>query len=182
MKRDGRDLFKGVVSGMMAGLAGAWVMNQFQAGWSRLAESLAKSSDDPREPETQNQSQPAEEQVPATVKAASAVSRHVFSHELTDTEKQLAGPATHYGFGAAMGGVYGAIAELTPRATAAAGIPFGAALWFAADEIGVPALGLGKPPSKTPVPEHLSALATHLVYGLTTELARWGLRRIWRTA
>ena len=61
--------------------------------------------------------------------------------------------------------------------TALAGIPFGAALWLAADEIGVPAAGLAKGPAEYPVSKHASALAAHLVYGATTELVRRGLVR-----
>jgi hypothetical protein len=38
----------------------------------------------------------------------------------------------------------------------------------------VPAAGLSKPPAETPWPQHLQALAAHLIYGLTAE----GIRRL----
>jgi putative membrane protein len=52
-------------------------------------------------------------------------------------------------------------------------------VWLGADEIGVPALGLSGPPTQYPLSVHLYALASHLVYGFTTELVRRTLRRGW---
>ena len=57
---------------------------------------------------------------------------------------------------------------------AAAGLPFGAAVWIVADEIGVPLAGLSKPPTEYPLRDHASAFAAHLVFGVTTE----GVRRL----
>ena len=57
--------------------------------------------------------------------------------------------------------------------------------WYAchraigADEIGVYAFGLSKPPTQYPISVHLYALASHLIYGLITELVRRTLRRAW---
>ncbi len=53
---------------------------------------------------------------------------------------------------------------------------FGAALFTAADEIALAALGLSEKPSEYPVSTHLYGLASHIVYGLSTEIARRGLR------
>jgi hypothetical protein len=50
------------------------------------------------------------------------------------------------------------------------GLPFGTAVWLAADEGVVPALGLSQESDKYPLSTHAYALASHLVYGLTTEL------------
>jgi putative membrane protein len=50
----------------------------------------------------------------STVKTASAISEGVFRHALTEDEKKVAGPAVHYAFGAGVGGVYGALAEMAP--------------------------------------------------------------------
>jgi uncharacterized membrane protein YagU involved in acid resistance len=77
-----------------------------------------------------------------------------------------------------MGGVYGALTELSPKVASGAGMPFGAALWLAADEVAVPALGLSKKPTESPAPIHAYALASHLVYGLTTDLVRRVVRRV----
>ena len=75
------------------------------------------------------------------------------------------------------GGLYGAIAELKPATTAGAGLPFGAAVWLIADEIIVPAFGLSKPPTEYPPSTHAYSIASHLVYGLTTEIVRREARR-----
>jgi hypothetical protein len=110
---------------------------------------------------------------PATIQAAEAVSRDLLGHEPTEREKQVGGSALHYGFGAAMGALYGATAELQPAAAAAAGLPFGAAVWLVADEIGVPLTGLAGKPTEYPLSRHAAAFASHLVFGLTVE----GVRR-----
>lgn len=158
-------LWKGALAGLAGGLVASWTMNQFQAALSAIRDDKGDSDDGgPDEP--------------ATVKAASAVSEGVFDHELTEQEKKAAGPAVHYAFGASAGAVYGTAAEALPGVTAGAGLPFGAVFWLVADEAAVPALGLSEPPTEHPRSVHAEALAAHLVYGLTTELVRRGVRRL----
>jgi uncharacterized membrane protein YagU involved in acid resistance len=79
--------------------------------------------------------------------------------------------------GATSGAIYGAVAEVMPAATVAEGLPFGAAVWLIADEGVVPASGLSKESSDYPPSIHAYAFASHLVYGLTTELVRRAVRR-----
>lgn len=45
-------------------------------------------------------------------------------------------------------------------------------------KVAVPALGLSKKPAEYPAAVHAQALASHLVYGLTTDLVRRGLLRV----
>ncbi len=158
-------ILKNVAVGAVAGLAGAWAMNQFQV----LLSSVSKSDQQPE------QQQPDEESDDATVQTAKAISQHLFMHQLTSDEKKWAGPAVHYGMGASTGAVYGALTETFPIAGAGFGTAYGTAVWAAADEIAVPALGLSKPIGETAVSSHVSALASHLVYGVVTDLARRGL-------
>jgi putative membrane protein len=89
----------------------------------------------------------------------------------------LAGAIAHYAMGATSGAIYGSVAEVAPAATAAEGLPFGAAVWVIADEAVVPALGLSKPANEYPLSIHAYALASHLVFGLTTEIVRRNIRR-----
>jgi uncharacterized membrane protein YagU involved in acid resistance len=154
-------VFNGVLAGAAGGLAGAWVMNQFQT-------LLKKSSGSEENQQTQRQ----EESEPATAKAATAISQRVFHHRLSDQEKQVAAPAIHYGFGAAMGALYGAIAEIAPPAKTGFGLLYGVVLWLIADEAAVPALGLSKSPTQYPLSTHASALASHCAYATTTEAVR----------
>lgn len=176
------NIWKGLVAGLAGGLVASWTMNQFQAAWTRIAEGMEKphgaQSMQPSEGSNGEQRQDAAEQDDATVETAKAISKGVFGHELQESEKKPAGAAVHYAFGAVSGGVYGALAEISPQVTTAAGLPFGAAFWLVADEVTVPLLGLSKGPTEYPVSTHAYALASHLVYGVTTELSRRALRQV----
>ena len=89
----------------------------------------------------------------------------------------MAGEFVHLAFGAINGAVYGIAAELDPRVTAAAGIPFGASVWAAADEGMVPALGLSRGPRDVSPGLLAFGFLSHCVYGVTTELVRKSIRR-----
>jgi len=177
------DAWKGLAAGLIGGLAASWTMNRFQDVWVKLSEGNEKSPGGQRFSQQEMgiwntvQQQSSEEQDDTTVRTASAISEGIFDHKLTRSEKKIAGPAVHYALGTAVGGLYGAAAELAPNVTAGAGLPFGAAFWLVVDETAVPVLGLSKPPTHYPVSTHVYALASHLVYGLTAELVRRTLRR-----
>ena len=143
------------------------------------------SARDEEGPKKQNGNQPEQSKVgnqqedePATIKAANAVSRMALHRELLPEEKAPAGTAVHYAFGAAVGGIYGALAEKMPLARVGFGTLFGSVLWLLSDEIAVPAAGFSKPPQQYPVSIHANPLASHLVYGVATEAVRAGLRAI----
>lgn len=182
MREDNVSVWKGIVAGLAGGLVASWTMNQFQAAWTRLAENAEKphgaQSMKPSEGSKGSQGGDSKEQDDATVETAKAISENVFGHELQESEKKPAGAAVHYAFGAASGGVYGAVAEVVPQVTTAAGLPFGSAVWLLGDEITVPLLGLAKPPTEYPLSTHVYALASHLVYGATAELSRRAIRQI----
>lgn len=171
----GRDhaLWKGAVAGLLGGLAGSWVMNEFQAAWSKAAEAIGDT-----ETNQSQQRQRSEESEPddATVRAAEAIAESLFGRRLTKDEKKVAGPIVHYAFGAMVGAVYGAVAEVEAPATAGYGLTFGTVLWLGADELAVPAFGLSKPPTEYPASVHVYALTSHLVYGVTTDLVRRAVR------
>jgi hypothetical protein len=176
------DLWKGLAAGLAGGLVASWTMNQFQAAWSKATEGFEKphgaQSMQPSQGERPGESgQNKEQQDDATVKAARAISENILGHELKESEKRPAGAVVHYAFGTATGGLYGAMAEFAPGVTSAAGLPFGAAFWLVADETAVPLLGLSEGPTKYPLSTHAYAFASHLVYGLTTEVVRRTLRK-----
>jgi putative membrane protein len=187
--RDGRrvnggregDVWKGLAAGLVGGLVASWVMNRFQDVWITLSESGGQSQGEQSSQQGQGnartgQQQSGEEQEDATVKTASAISESILDHKLTESEKKWAGPAVHYAFGTAVGGLYGAAAELAPDVTAGVGLPFGAAFWLVADETALPLLGLSKGPTEYPASTHVYALASHFVYGLTAEAVRRAVR------
>jgi uncharacterized membrane protein YagU involved in acid resistance len=182
MREHDQNLWKGLIAGLAGGLVAAWTMNQFQAAWTRMAEGSEKShgaqSMKPSGGSTGNQTEDVNEQDDATVETAKVISKNVFGHQLQESEKEPAGAAVHYTFGTVTGGLYGALAEVTPQVTTGAGLPFGAAFWLIADEVTVPLLGLAKGPTEYPVSTHVYSFASHLVYGVTTELSRRALRQV----
>src|SRR5260370_4819947 len=104
------DVLKGLAAGLIGGFVASWVMEEFQAGWTKVSETLSESPEKGSSDHTGEQGEVTQEE-PATVKAAEAISEGVFGHELTPSEKEIAGPAVHYALGASVCGLYGAVAE-----------------------------------------------------------------------
>lgn len=163
-KTDAGDVVKGAVAGLIGGLVASFVMSEFQSLLSKLAEEEKKSKK--------------KQEGPANIKASEEISEAVFDHKLKKSEKEPAGEAMHYAMGATSGLIYGIASEIAPMTTAGLGLPFGAAVWLVADDVVVPALGLAKPATQYPLSTHAYALSSHLVYGLTTDLVRRGLRKL----
>lgn len=88
----------------------------------------------------------------------------------------MAGEVVHLAFGALNGALYGAMIEMNPRLRSGAGVPFGLAVWAIADEGIVPALGLSRSPRDTSPGLHAYSVASHAIFGATTELVRGALR------
>jgi uncharacterized membrane protein YagU involved in acid resistance len=166
-------ILKGLAAGTIGGLVASWVMNEFQYAWIKAANTISPSQNGSNAAENPQSS----DQEPATVRAAEAISEKIFGHQLAKDQKHLAGEVVHYATGGGSGAVYGVLAEVAPQVTAGAGIPFGTAVWLVVDEGAVPLLGLSKPPFGYPLSTHIYAYASHLVYGLTTEIVRSVLRR-----
>lgn len=166
-KTDAGNVVKGAVAGLIGGLVASFVMSEFQTLLSALSEEEKKSK-----------KKNSEKDEPANVKTAEAISENVFDHKLKKNEKEPAGEAVHYAMGATSGLIYGIASEIAPMTTFASGLPFGAAVWLVADDVVVPALGLAKPATQYPLSTHAYALSSHLVYGLTTDLVRQGVRKL----
>jgi Protein of unknown function (DUF1440) len=176
------EVLKGLAAGTIGGLVASWVMEEFQYAWSKASSNLLQrqqkeivASSSANNPQLSQSTD--KEQEPATVKAAEIVSEKIFGHQLAKDEKKMAGDAVHYATGAASAAIYGVAAELVPEVTVGAGLPFGTAVWLVVDEGAVPLLGLAKAPTAYPLSTHVYALASHFVYGLTTEVMRRTLRR-----
>lgn len=168
--------WKGIVAGLAGGLAGAWVMNQFQKGSSKASEVISsRLSDGQKQSMTQKR---AADGAAATTIAADRIMRPILGRRLRRDEKKIAGPIMHYAFASALGSAYGATAEYLPAVRMVCGIPYGAAVFAGADELAVPALKLSRGPSEYPISKHLNALSSHVVFGLTSELVRRGIRRV----
>ncbi|HWE51649.1 MAG TPA: DUF1440 domain-containing protein [Bryobacteraceae bacterium] len=157
-------LSRNLLLGAVGGLAASWVMTQFQSAMSAIAKPANQKS------------QPSGDD--ATVKTADAISHQVAHQPLRPKDKGWAGPLVHYAFGTLVGALYGGLAKALPATRAGHGTAYGTAVWLAADEVAVPALGLSGSPGKNPPSTHVKALASHLVYGLTTDLTMRALNRV----
>ena len=175
-----RSLWNGALAGALAGVAGALAMNQFQRLAARAG--AGREADDATIglPRTGRGPQPAQAignpSDDATARVANAA-LSVVGYELTDPRaKQMAGELVHLAFGAVNGAIYGVAAELDPRVTVAAGLPFGASVWAVADEGIVPALGLSRGPREASAGLLAYGFLSHCVYGATTEAVRSVIR------
>jgi hypothetical protein len=190
------DLCHGAIAGAVGGLAASWVMNQFIIATQRRAEQADADRSERQQARQPNSSASSPQQQKetrqrqseggsdngggedATVKTAELISRNLFDHELSQKEKEVAGPIVHYAYGALIGSVYGAVAEAWPAIATGFGMPYGVAVWALGDEIAVPALRLGPPPAEVPAEKHADFLASHIVYGIALDFARRVARHV----
>ena len=185
-EKDG-NVLKGLAAGIIGGLVASVVMNQFQKILSRRllgdershgAQSLQHGAPHRGAGRILEKRGTEFEDDDSAERLANVISEKLFDHKATKREKDLGGTALHYAYGISMGAVYGAAAEIFPPATVGAGLPYGAVIWLGADEGIVPLLGLSKSTGEYPLSINISTLASHLVYGLTVEIARGAVRRI----
>ena len=83
-------ILRGMLVGLIAGLAASWAMDRFQDVW--LA--VSTPDDSQKKEDAAHASEASQEsRDDATVKAASVISEGLFEHQLTKAEKKIAGPA-----------------------------------------------------------------------------------------
>ncbi len=171
---------RGVLAGVAGGLVASWVMNQFIERLSGPLQEAVQSDKENQQQKVQaaQQKESGEPKIDATMKTADAlVNLATGGRHLSLEEKQKDGPIVHYAFGAAMGAVYGGLAEYSGLPKAAFGTLFGSALFVGADLFAVPALHLSGSAAEQPTSALATPFVAHLVYGTTTEL----FRRVFRT-
>jgi putative membrane protein len=169
------NLWLGAVAGAIGGAVGSWAIVRFNHALGRT-EHGHPPRQHRRHSASPNDTDATISDEPATIQVASIVAGAVTDAQLDDREKQIGASLVHYAFGAAVGACYGAAAEYRQGATALAGLPFGTGVWIAADELGLPLVGLARKPTDYPAARHLAAFASHLVFGLATEAVRRQLR------
>lgn len=147
-----RSLVKGLVAGAIAGLV------------ATAAKSIAERFYPPR---THGEKEP-----PAVLADKLA------GHALSGETKVVATEAIHWGFGAAAGAAYGALAEFYPAATSKEGASFGLALMTLTHEGALPAMGLEAPAEEQTGRARTSEAATHILYGVVAERVRRVVRRV----
>lgn len=136
--------------GTAAGLVAAAAMDGFQRLWVQIAK-------------------PPEAGEPATEKMADRIAVALIGRQVSDDRKPIAAAAVHYGFGAALGLLYGGGSTAAPEVRARFGTAFGVAVSLLADEIAVPAADLSPPPRQVPIATHIYGTASHVIFGLALE-------------
>ncbi len=183
-RRHHPNVFRGVVTGVTAGIAATLIMDQFQkltsAGQKAAEKQIRIAHHESREAVERDQRRREEEaaqQEGSTEKVARKIAE-VAGTDLPEQKRKQAGQAVHYAFGTLMGAVYGVASELVPEVTTGGGTAYGTLLFLAADEVAVPAFQLSPPPTETAATDHLQHWAAHVVYGGSLELVRSLLRRL----
>jgi putative membrane protein len=144
----------GLFAGIAAGVAASAAMAAFQAAAARLVPGDDSNGD------------------PATVQAADRVSEATTGHPVAEPHRAAAGQAVHYLVGAALGGIYGVLAEYRPETRRGFGGAYGLATSLLVDETAVPTAGLGAAPWRASLGSHGYGLASHMVYGVALEGTR----------
>ena len=148
----GRSLAKGLLAGLVAGLV------------ATAAKSCVEKFYPPR---VHGEPEPPE-----------ALAEKLAGHELDHDTKVYASEAIHWGFGAAVGAAYGALAEYFPAATAKEGATFGLTLMTLTHETALPAMGLSEEAGDQSARERTSEATSHLIYGLVAERVRSFVRQL----
>lgn len=173
------NLAANVAKGIVSGFVASFVMNVFQQNATKLLGGEEKSQGAQSQQQglpdrgagkylsSRNADDPEDN---AAERLANFVSVATTDQPLDKDDKDRGGTLFHYLFGATTGGIYAGLSQLAPVTGVGLGIPYGAAVWVIADEIVVPALGLSRDSDEYPASIHAYALASHLVYGLTTDI------------
>jgi putative membrane protein len=143
---DEPSLWKGLVAGLVAGLA------------ATAAKTVAEKIYPPR---VHGEPEPPE-----------VLSERIAGHPLDEDSKFVASETIHWGFGAAAGAFYGALAEFYPAVTKKEGANFGLTLMALTHEGVLPAMALSAAPEQQTQREQSSEAATHLIYGVVAERVR----------
>lgn len=148
----GRSLAKGLIAGLIGGLV------------ATAAKTLAEKIYPPR--------------VHGEPEPSAELAERIAGHELMGPQKEVAVESIHWGFGALTGAAYGALVEYYPAATAKDGAGFGMALSSLTHGTVLPAMGLAAEPEEQTTRERTSEMATHVVYGVVTEMVRRVVRKM----
>ena len=80
----------------------------------------------------------------------------------------LASFVSHFGFGAAMGAIYGPLAKAIPLPSSLKGTIFGIVVWLAAYRGWLPVIGMSEAATRQPIERNMLMIAAHLVWGAGT--------------
>lgn len=150
-----------ILIGAAAGVAGAFVMDQFQTLWSKYGKQIGLPGGS-RQEGVQS----------APEKVADEASVALTGERLPAEQREAAERTVHYATGAALGAAYGVIASSVRGSTLGSGLPLGAAAFFLLDQGLVPQAGLGYPAGRNDKDDKTYSLVSHLVFGFVTDASR----------
>lgn len=165
-------IWKGAVAGLAGGLVGTVVKSQVEPVLQDLGERLFPPSHAEKEhPGADVQGHP--DRMPPSKLAQEATDEAGVT--LSRDEKLEAQDAIHWAFGTAAGVAYGVLAEVAD-AEVGFGLPASVALFTGTHGTTLPALGLQADVDQLPRAWWVWELGSHLVYGVTVDLVRRGVR------
>ncbi len=176
----GSSLLAGVVSGALGGLAGVWIMAQVDDILEMTLDET-KLGRHARPPSAKRLDDPLGVDLPPADKPAMRAARSIAGaagYEISDEQARKAAPAFEYGFGAALGALYGGLAEFAPWATSGRGALFGAGLWAGMDLVALPRLGLSDRPESNLVAAQARAFTRRAAWSLTADAVRRMVRAL----
>src|SRR5258708_12122275 len=122
-------VWKGAVAGVVGVIVASWALNEF----SSLIKTVAESGSNGQKQKAKKSGE--QQQEDPTITTAEKISETVADIKLNKEQKQTVATVVHYAFGALMGAVYGAAAEVAPPVKSLAGLPYGSPLFVPAAAI-----------------------------------------------
>jgi uncharacterized membrane protein YagU involved in acid resistance len=164
-KRPNHSVWKGLAAGLIGGLAASWAANL-------LCRKLKQSRNRSHTNSSPNNERLLDQQKAAPAGLSTTISPAVFHQILAERERKVEAPVIRYALGSAIGGLYGATAEIAPKVTTGFGLSFATVIWLGADRIASRTFVRYRTRAKVPASSHLNIFVSHLVYGVTTEIVR----------
>ena len=165
-------LWKGAVAGLAGGIVGTFVKSQAEPMLQTLGESLFPPTRAEKERRGADVTGHPDRMPPATLAQKAT---DIADVTLSRDEKLEAQTAIHWAFGTTAGVAYGVLAEVT-AVEAGYGVPAAAVLFAATHGSTLPAAGLQASPRTLPAAWWVWEFGSHVVYGLTVDFVRRGVR------
>lgn len=111
------------------------------------------------------------------------VTRRIELRKQMDKPQLLAASlVSHFGFGAAAGGIYGLLSRIVPLPSVLKGIIFGIVVWFAVYLGWLPLLGMEDAATNELIHRNALMIVAHVVWGAGTGMVTTWLERLLHTA
>lgn len=167
-----------ILAGIVGGVVGSTAMlvfNHLLASSGFAAEDLGRHDQQRRRKGKPNDTDGTISDEPASITGTAGALEHLTGRPLSERSRRALGLVGHHAFGAIVGAPYGLLASRRTAITYGAGLPYGAFVWLAAAEVGLPAAGFARHPASYPLSRHLASFGSHLVFGVTLEAVRRGI-------